>query len=176
MWNSQSTSGFWDLLLFMNLACISCISACHLRCFFPRNLCSRSSDCFRSTWTRRKTRQSIKNQFFCSGIINQMHKQPQHWHLAGLMFKTCGNYSSPENRLASKSHKSLWLWRKWELAEKNWGNQLKYTGSKEGREKSDWLELPRGEETGSRGHSFTELVVSVTWNQNKAGTEVKDFL
>lgn len=117
--NSQYISGFWDLPLFIKSACISCISACHLRCFFPRNLCSRSSDCFRSIWTRRKTWQSIKNQFFCSGIINQMHKQSQHWHLAGLMFKTCGNYSSPENRLASKSHKSLWLWRKWELAEKN---------------------------------------------------------
>lgn len=28
---------------------------------------------------------------------------------------------------------------------------------------------------GSKGHSFTELVVSVTWNQNKAALEVKDW-
>ena len=63
MQSGQYISGFRDLLPFVKLTCISCISACHLRCFFPRNLCSRSSDCFRSTWTR-KTRQSIKNQFF----------------------------------------------------------------------------------------------------------------
>lgn len=62
--------------------------------------------------------------------------------------------------------------KKKKIRETSWNTLV----ARKGREESDWLELPWGEETGSKGHSFTELEVSVMWNQNKAASEVKDFL